>query len=80
MYEYGYVWICMDMDITKKRADFIETAVQIKATFSFARPEDILHAVSVYAGHWYGAMLWDLYGERFAQLYRSWSTWCQADI
>ena len=64
----------MDMDITKKRADFIETAVQIKETFSFARPEDILHAVSVYAGHWYGAMLWDLYGEKCAQLYRSWST------
>ena len=64
----------MDMDIGIKRAQFIETAIQIRDTFSFARPEEILRAVNVYAGHWYGAMLWDIYGEKCAQLCRSWSS------
>ena len=64
----------MDMDVGIKRAQFIETAIQIRDTFSFARPEEILRAVNVYAGHWYGAMLWDIYGEKCAQLCRSCST------
>ena len=64
----------MDMDISMKRAEFIETSVQIRETFGFARPEEILRAVHVYGGHWYGAMLWDLYGEKAGQLYRAWST------
>ena len=64
----------MDMDINMKRAKFIETAVQIRDSFSFARSEETLRSVQVYAGHWYGAMLWDIYGEKCGQLYRSWST------
>ena len=31
-------------------------------------------AVQVYAGHWYGSMLWDLYGDKADQLYKSWNT------
>ena len=38
----------MDMDISMKRAEFIETSVQIRETFGFARPEEILRAVQVY--------------------------------
>ena len=57
-----------------KRAEFIETSVQIRETFGFARPEEILRAVHVYGGHWYGAMLWDLYGDKANQVYHAWST------
>ena len=64
----------MDMDISMKRAEFIETSVQIRETFGFARPEEILRAVHVYGGHWYGAMLWDLYGDKANQVYHAWST------
>ena len=64
----------MDMDISMKRAEFIETSVQIRETFGFARPEEILRAVQVYGGHWYGSMLWDLFGDKVGQLCRSWST------
>ena len=64
----------MDMDASMKRAEFIETSVQIRETFEFARPEEVLRAVHVYAGHYYGSMLWDLFGEKAGQLYRSWST------
>ena len=64
----------MDMDANIKRAEFIEESVQIRETFNFARPEEILRSVQTYAGHWYGSMLWDLYGEKVGQLCRSWTT------
>ena len=54
----------MDFDVNIKRAQFIDTAVQIQNTFSFAQPSEVLVTVQVYAGHWYGFMLWDLYGVR----------------
>ena len=58
----------MEYDPNMKRAKFIENSVQIRETFYFANPEKIVSAVHVYAGHWYGAMLWDLYmGRRLAR-------------
>ena len=57
-----------------KRAQFIETSVQIQETFGFAKPGEILQANQTYAGHWYGSMLWDLYGEKAGQIYQSWNT------
>ena len=64
----------MEFDANMKRGEFIENSVQIRETFYFANPEEKLSAIQVYASHWYGAMLWDLYGERVGQLCRSWST------
>ena len=64
----------MEFDVNIKRAQFIDTAVQIQNTFSFAQPSEVLVAVQVYAGHWYGSMLWDLYGDKADQLYKSWNT------
>ena len=64
----------MDYDVTIKRAQYIETAMDIQDTFYFGRPQEILRAIQVYGGHWYGSMLWDLYGEKVGQLCRSWNT------
>ena len=64
----------MEYDISVKRAQFIESSVKIQETFSFARPDEVMEAVKTYAGHWYGSMLWDLFGIKAEQLYRSWST------
>ena len=47
----------MEFDANMKRAQFIENSVQIRETFNFANPEEIVSAVHVYVGHWYGAML-----------------------
>ena len=33
-----------------------------------------MQAVQTYAGHWYGSMLWDLFGEKADQIYKSWNT------
>ena len=50
----------MDFDAKCKRADFIEKSTDIRLMFSFASPQQVLSAVNVYAGHFYGSMLWDL--------------------
>ena len=64
----------MEFDANMKRGQFIDNSVKIQETFSFANPPELLQAVQTYAGHWYGAMLWDLYGVKAGQLYRSWNT------
>ena len=64
----------MDMDTKMKRAAFINNSTDIRHMFSFALPEQVLSAVSVYTAHFYGAMLWDLYGEMSGQVFRSWNT------
>ena len=64
----------MEFDANIKRAEFIDAAADIQETFKFATPNDIIRAVQVYAGHFYGGMLWDLFGEKVGQIYRSWNT------
>ena len=64
----------MDMDTKMKRAAFITNSTDIRHMFSFALPEQVLNAVSVYTAHFYGAMLWDLYGDMSGQVFRSWNT------
>ena len=64
----------MDMDIKMKRADFIKNSTNIRSMFNFALPDQVLTAVSVYSAHFYGAMIWDLYGDMAGQVYRSWNT------
>ena len=64
----------MEYDANVKRAQFINDSVRIRESFQFAFPAQILQAVRIYASHWYGSMLWDLFGLRANQVYRAWST------
>ena len=64
----------MEYDANIKRAQFIENSVKIQESFGFAQPHEVLQAIQTYAGHWYGSMLWDLFGEKAGQIYRSWGT------
>ena len=64
----------MDFDIKIKRAQFIDTSTNIRDVFSFANPDQVLRAISLYCGHCYGSMLWDLSSEMSGQFFRSWST------
>ena len=57
-----------------KNAQFINTSVEIRDTFSFAEPCQVLAAVHVYAGHYYGSMLWQLDSDMVGQFCRAWST------
>ena len=64
----------MDHDVKIKRAQFINESIEIRDTFSFAHPEQILQAVRVYCGHNYGSMLWELDSEMVGQYNRAWNT------
>ena len=64
----------MNMDTKMKRAQFIQNSTEIRNVFHFALPEQVLNAIGVYSAHFYGAMLWDLYGEMSGQVYRCWNT------
>ena len=49
-------------------------SIDIRNMFSFALPGQVLDAINVYSSHFYGAMLWDLFGDTAGQVYRSWNT------
>ena len=64
----------MDMDTRMKRASFIQNSTDMQDFFSFALPGQVLGAIQTYNCHFYGSMLWDLYGNMSNQVYRSWNT------
>ena len=64
----------MKYDAKVKRASFIEKSTEIREMFSFAHPIQILQSVSTYAAHFYGSMLWNLYGHGANSVFRSWNT------
>ena len=64
----------MEQDCKIKRAEYIDKTVNIRETFSFAEPSQILQAIEKYCGDHYGAMLWPLDGEMTGQYFRCWST------
>ena len=57
-----------------KRAEFISKSTDIRGTFSFASPVEVLRAVKVFAGDLYGANLWNLGGALAEQVYKAWTT------
>ena len=64
----------MSYDCKVKKAEFIKTSTDIRETFSFGHPDQVLSAITLYACHFYGAMLWDLSSDICGQVYRSWNT------
>ena len=64
----------MDLDTRVKRANFIEQSIEIRESFSFASPVEVLRAVKVHACSLYGSMLWDLHGEAVRQVFSAWNT------
>ena len=64
----------MERDAKLKRMQFISKSTDIREMFDFAHPTQVLETVSIYTVHFYGAMLWDLYGKEAGKVYRSWNT------
>ena len=64
----------MDYDIRVKRAEFISKSTEIRETFYFASPVEVLRAVKVFAGDFYGANLWQLSGSMADQVFHAWNT------
>ena len=65
----------MVQDCKSKRAQYIDKTVDIRNTFSFADPNQVLTAVKKYARNHYGVMLYDLFDENSSGKYfRCWGT------
>ena len=64
----------MDKDTAAKRAAFIRETTEIRETFAFASPVEILRAVKLYAGSYYGSNLCQLDSDSAAQYYSAWRT------
>jgi hypothetical protein len=64
----------MDHDACVKRAEFIRKSCDIRETFSFASPVEVLRAVKVFAGDLYGGNLWQLRGDMAKQVFNAWTT------
>ena len=63
----------MEHDAKVKRASFISMSVEVRETFKFASPVEVLHALKVYCSSFYGCMLWDLAGDGATQVFNSWT-------
>ena len=65
----------MIQDCKVKRAQYIDKTVDIRNTFSFGNPTQVLTAIDKYTGDHYGAMLYDLFDDQsFGKYHRCWGT------
>ena len=64
----------MDHDSNIKRAEFIRKSTEIRETFFFASPVEVLLAVKVFAADMYGGNLWQLRGDMANQVFKAWNT------
>ena len=63
----------MNHDMSVKRAEFISKSTEIRESFSFASPVEVLKAVKVFVGDFYGSNLWRLGSQGAARVYNSWN-------
>ena len=64
----------METDARMKRATFISRSTEVRETFQFARPTEVLNAVMLYCCDYYGSMLWDFRGEAATMFFNSMKT------
>ena len=56
------------------RAKFIDKTLDLRETFAFAYPDQILRAVQIYACDCYGVMLYDLSSPASESYFKAWNT------
>ena len=64
----------MEEDMRCKRGAFISKSAEVRESFDFAQPNQILQAVRTYCFDMYGAMTWSLYSDKAKQVFNTWST------
>ena len=69
----------MSMDARMKRGSFIGRSLEVRESFAFAAPTQVLGAVKLFASDLYGGMLWRLDDEPALQVTRCWHT-CVKDV
>ena len=56
------------------KAKYIEKTIEIRETFSFAHPEQILRALDIFSSDCYGIMLHDLGSQTTESIFKAWNT------
>ena len=64
----------MDMDARIKRANYIDKTCDIRNTFKFAHPDQIVKAGQLYCSDAYGFMLYDLSSQASQSFLKCWNT------
>ena len=64
----------MEHDSNVARARFIDQNVEVRQTFGFASPAEVVRALQVYCTSFYGSMLWDFRSDKAQQFFNSWTT------
>ena len=62
----------MDQDIKVKKASFISDSTEVRESFGFASPTEVLRAVKLYVGSHYGSNLWQLDSGMAGQYFSCW--------
>ena len=64
----------MNMDARMKRGAYIGKSLEVRESFSFAMPAQVLGAVKLYASDLYGGMLWKLEDKSAQKVMNCWNT------
>ena len=64
----------MEQDMKMKRAEFIGKTTEVRESFNFAQPNQVLQAVRTYCCSLYGAMTWSLCSDKARQVFNCWNT------
>ena len=63
----------MNLDLTSKRAKFIGKIHSLNQEFHFCNPNIVMKLYNIYACSFYSSSLYDLFGNKLHQLYRTWN-------
>ena len=64
----------MDKDCIRARAKYIDKSVKLRQDLSFAKPDQIMKAIQIFASDAYGSMIWNLESSASEQFFKSWNT------
>ena len=64
----------MDQDCKVHRAQFINKSIEVREQLHFARPAEVMKAVTVYCCDSYGSMLWNLRSDSAESYFKCWNT------
>ena len=64
----------MEHDAKIARARYIDQTVEVRQSFSFASPVEVLRALQVYCSSYYGSLLWNFREEWANKFFNAWTT------
>ena len=63
----------MGQDTIQKRAAYISRSNELVQELHFAHPKTLVKVNNIYNSHFYGSMLWDMFGKETDMVYKTWN-------